>query len=143
VRQQEIAGLSPAEQVERFVASNWLARVRDPAVQALAERSVAELSRLELFSIGEASRSGDSDSQRMLFFGTLMWGYGDRIGGARGIRYANLALGSGRLDATLGAACEAVARQDLTGAWNADADRGSSPLSITEIPQLTAGVGAR
>jgi hypothetical protein len=24
-----------------------------------------------------------------------------------------------------------------------DADRGSSPLSITEIPQLTAGVGAR
>jgi hypothetical protein len=29
------------------------------------------------------------------------------------------------------------------GAHDHDADRGSSPLSITEIPQLIAGVGAR
>jgi tetratricopeptide (TPR) repeat protein len=35
------------------------------------------------------------------------------------------------------------AHRELDEALAIDADRGSSPLSITEIPQLTAGVGAR
>jgi 8-oxoguanine DNA glycosylase-like protein len=120
-RQAKIAALSPADQTERFAAANWLAKVPDPAVQALAERAVTELSRRELFSIGEAARSGDPDSQRKLFFATLMWGYADR--GGRGPRFARLALDSGRLDETLVAACQAVAALDLPGAWRAFGDR--------------------
>jgi hypothetical protein len=37
----------------------------------------------------------------------------------------------------------ATSDMDEEGTRLGDADRGSSPLSITEIPQLTAGVGAR
>lgn len=114
-RRLHIATLTPDNQTISFASEPWSRLLSDPSVAALTTRK--SLSRKELTVIGDAARAGDRKEQRALFFATLMWGYGDRA--ARGPRYAEMALTSGRLDVTLASACEAITRRDLGGAWSA------------------------
>jgi hypothetical protein len=117
-RRGDVARKKPSLQQEGFNDSSW-SKLSDPDVDQLRAHHGAALTRQDLFDLGTAARAaqGTISDRRRLFFATLMWGYGDR--GGRGPLNAQRALQSGHLDRILGDACDALARHDLAGGWDA------------------------
>ncbi len=113
---EEITAFSIDSQSDPFLPTSWAEKVIDPDVTVLVERFPGgQLTRGNLFELGDAARDGDLAARHQLVLATFMWGYGTR--GGRSYANARKTLADPTLDGRLAATTEALVAGDLGTAY--------------------------
>jgi len=115
-RAEEITAFSIDSQSDPFLPTSWAEKVIDPDVTVLVERFPGgQLTRGDLFELGDAARDGDLAARHQLVLATFMWGYGTR--GGRSYANARKTLADPTLDRRLAATTKALVDGDLGAAY--------------------------